>query len=116
ISSLNGLSKHKFFIKINISGQILGLLTTLFLIWKGHIDGALIAIVVVPVILFVVLIIGYFEFKQFLKPVHFKSIHFSTLKNLGSYSAMVLFSSIMIPMTMLAIRNHLMDTVGLEEA
>jgi len=116
ISILNGLSKHKLFIKINISGQILGLLSTLFLIWKGHIDGALIAIVVVPVILFVVLIFGYFEFKQFLKPVNFKSFHLSTLKNLGSYSAMALFSSIMIPMTMLAIRSYLMDNVGLEEA
>lgn len=116
ISILNGLSKHKLFIKINILGQILGLLTTLFLIWKGHIDGALIAIVVVPVILFVVLIFGYLEFKRFLKPVNFKVIHFSTLKNLGSYSVMALFSSIMIPMTMLAIRNYLMNTVGLEEA
>lgn len=116
ISILNGLSKHKLFIKINISGQILGLLITLFLIWKGSIDGALIAIVVVPVILFLALIIGYLDFKQFLKPVHFKTIHFRTLKNLGSYSVMALFSSIMIPMTMLAIRSYMMDTVGLDEA
>lgn len=116
ISVLNGLSKHKLYIKINILGQIFGLITTLFLIWKGNIDGALIAIISIPVILFIVLLIGYFEFKKFLKPIHFNAIQFNTIKNLSSFSIMALFSSIMIPMTMLAIRSYMMDTVGLKEA
>uniref|UniRef100_UPI00404A0496 O-antigen translocase n=1 Tax=Gelidibacter sp. TaxID=2018083 RepID=UPI00404A0496 len=116
ISVLNGLSKHKLFIKINIFGQILGLLITLLLIYKCHIDGALIAIVVLPFILFFVLILGYFEFKSFLKPINFQSIHFNTLKNLSSYSVMAFFTSIMIPLVMITIRNYLMDTVGKEEA
>lgn len=116
VSVLNGLSRHRLYIKINILGQIIGLLTTLFLIWKSHIDGALIAIVVVPVALFLVLFSGFFEIKQFFKALNIGTFNIGAFKNLSSFSVMALFSSVMTPMVMIAIRNYLIDTIGQKEA
>ncbi len=116
ISVLNGLSKHKLYIRINIAAQILGLLVTLFLIWQNNIEGALLAIILVPIILFAVLFLGFFEFQQFFKSVRWQKMDKGILKNISSYSVMALFSAVALPLVTWAIRNYLIDSIGQKEA
>lgn len=116
ISILNGLSEHKLYIKVNIAAQIGGLLLTLFLIWQNHIDGALLAIIIVPIVLFGILFVGYFEFHRFFKTVQWQKMDIGVLKNMSSYSVMALFSAVALPLVTLAIRNYIMDSIGQKEA
>jgi len=82
-SILNGFSKHKILLIINIIGQILGLLVTLLLIWQDNIDGALIAVVITPALNLLITIIGILYRKNLLGSVQISQVSFSTLKNLS---------------------------------
>ena len=57
-SIMNGFSKYKILLVINITGQILGLLVTLLLIKQENIDGALIAVVITPALNLLITIVG----------------------------------------------------------
>ena len=57
-SVLNGLSKFKKILTINIIAQILGTIINVFLIWKFNLEGALISILLIEVILFTILILS----------------------------------------------------------
>ena len=57
-SILNGFSKFRIIIVINIIGQILGLAITLFLIWQSRIDGALISVAISESLIFLITLVG----------------------------------------------------------
>jgi len=115
-SILNGFSKHKILLIINIIGQILGLLVTLLLIWQDNIDGALIAVVITPALNLLITIIGILYRKNLLGSVQISQVSFSTLKNLSPYMIMALVSAIALPIVMIIIRNYLITEIGIKEA
>ncbi|MFK7782211.1 oligosaccharide flippase family protein, partial [Psychroserpens sp.] len=55
---MNGFSNFKMLLIINIIGQILGLAVTLYLIYIEHIDGALVAAVIAPSLIFLITLVG----------------------------------------------------------
>lgn len=116
LAALNGFSKHRQIVVINIFSQVLGAILTLYLIWQHQLDGALIAAVVSPSIILLVTLFSLSDVKLIFGLLQVKNFHFGALKNLGSYSLMALFSSITLPLVMLAVRNHIMDTIGFKEA
>ncbi|WP_281631788.1 O-antigen translocase [Flavobacterium luteolum] len=116
ISVINGLGRFKKVITINIIGNIVGLLTSVFLILQFKTTGALMAIVIAPTLLFFVtlyLVQKEIQFFQFIKSDTFD---FKILKNLSSYSLMTLVSSVFGPLVFLAIRNHIIQDLGIEQA
>ena len=113
---INGLSKYKIFVKINIYSQILGLILTLFLIWKEQLNGALIASVTIPGLLFFVTLFSFFDIRHYFKTVKLSGIKFKILKNFSSYSVMALFTAAVLPLVFVFIRNYLIDHVSLREA
>jgi len=116
ISVINGLGRFKKVITINIIGNIVGLLTSVFLILQFKTTGALMAIVIAPTLLFFVtlyLVQKEIQFFQFIKSDTFD---FKILKNLSSYSLMTLVSSVFGPFVFLAIRNHIIQDLGIEQA
>lgn len=116
IALINGLSRFKKVIAINIAGNIIGLLASVFLILQFKTTGALMAIVVAPSLLFFVTL--YFVQKeiQFFQYIKLDAFDFSVLKNLSAYSLMALVSSFLGPIVLLAIRNNLIEKLGLEQA
>lgn len=116
ISVINGLGKFKKVIWINIFGNIIGLLTSIFLILQFKPTGALLAIVIAPALLFCITLYWVQNEIQFLQFVKFSLFDFKILKNLSSYSLMALVSSVLGPFVFLAIRNHIIQNLGIEQA
>src|SRR5690606_38523790 len=116
LAIINGLSRYKAFVKINIYSQIFGLLVTLLLIWKHQLNGALIAAVAIPGLLFFVTLFSFFDIRQFLKPVKLSGIKQNVLKNFSHYSVMALFSAAVMPLVFVFIRNYLIDHVSMKDA
>lgn len=113
---INGLSKYKTFVRINIYSQILSLGITLFLIWKQQLGGALIAAVTIPGLLFFVTLFSFFDIRYFFRTIKLSGVKFHVLKNLSSYSIMALFSAVMLPLVFVFIRNYLIDQVSMSDA
>lgn len=115
-SILNGFSKHKYLLLINILGQVLGLLVTLLLIYQENIDGALIAIVITPALNLLITIVGIAFRRNLMPSIKITQVSFSVLNRLSSYMIMALVSAIAIPIVMIIIRNYLIDEIGIKAA
>lgn len=116
LSLINGLGKFKEVIWVNIIGNVIGLLVSIYMILKFKTLGALLSIAITPALLFFVSF--YFinkEFK-FFEAIRFRYFDFQIIKNLSSYSLMALVSSVFGPLVYLAIRKNVIGTVGLEQA
>ncbi|NBL65335.1 oligosaccharide flippase family protein [Flavobacterium sp. NST-5] len=113
---LNGFAQFKAVIFINIAGNILGLLLTVFLvIWYG-INGAFIATVLLPAFIFLVSLIFVskeIRLAEMVSPAHFD---FKIIKQLAGFSLMTFVSGFIGPMIYLMIRNNIINTIGTTEA
>lgn len=107
---LNGFSKYKILIIINIIGQILGLSVTILLIYKERIDGALISVAIAESLIFLITLVGVANQRSLIPLVKVKSISFSYLKKLSSFSVMAIFSAILLPIVAIAIRSYIIDS------
>lgn len=116
IAVINGLGKFKKVIWINIIGNIIGLLTSVFLIMQFKTIGALMSIVIAPALLFWVTFYMIQKEIQFFQMIKLSFFDFKILKNLSSYSLMTLVSSVFGPFVFLAIRNHIIHNLGIEQA
>ncbi|WP_430466593.1 O-antigen translocase [Winogradskyella ouciana] len=115
-SIMNGFSKYRILLVINIIGQILGLLVTLLLIKQENIDGALIAVVITPALSLLITIVGIAFRKSFMSSINITNIKFSVLKNLSPFMIMALVTSIALPIVYIIIRNYLIAEIGIKEA
>ena len=111
-SILNGLSKFKKILTINIIAQILGIITNTVLIWKFNLEGALVSILLIEVILFIILLLSASGVFRYLKLISFKKINFDGFKNLGAFSIMALFSATLLPLVTVYIRNYIILEIG----
>ncbi len=116
IAAINGLGEFKKVIYINSIGSIIGLVVTLILIYKLKTQGALLAIILTPTLLFFVSFLSMNKEISIFKSVHFKLFNFSFLKSLSSYSLMALVSAVFGPMVLLAIRKNIILDLGKEQA
>lgn len=116
IAIINGLSEFKKVIYINIVGNLIGFGFTIFMVVQYGINGALLAMAIVPAILFVVSwfwISKSLDLKRYIK----KGLYdFSVIRNLSEYSLMAFVSAFCFPIIILKIRMNAIDTVGIENA
>ncbi|WP_290970816.1 O-antigen translocase [Flavobacterium sp.] len=116
ITVINGLGKFQKVIWINIIGNIIGLLISIFLILQFKTTGALLSIVIAPALLFFITFYLVQKEIQFLQFIKLNVFDFRVLKNLSSYSLMALVSSVLGPFVFLAIRNYIIQNLGIEQA
>ncbi len=112
IAFLTGLEQFKKVIYLNIIGNISGLGITIYFVYTQGIKGALLAMVISPVILFFISLIWV---KKELK-LKWQSFDFNLIKPLFSYAVMALFSAVVNPLCLLWIRKLLMQHTGVELA
>jgi PST family polysaccharide transporter len=115
-SIMNGFSKYKILIVINIIGQILGLSITLLLIYQRKIEGALISVVIAESLIFLITLVGIINRRSLIGLIQLKRVNFNTLKKLSSYSTMTLFSAILLPVVAIAIRSYIIEHVSYKDA
>ena len=107
---LNGFSKYKILIIINIIGQILGLSVTILLIYKERIDGALISVAISESLIFLITLVGVANQRSLIPLIKVKNISLSYLKKMSSFSIMAIFSAILLPLVAIAIRSYIIDS------
>ncbi len=115
-SIMNGFSKYKILLVINIIGQTLGLLVTVLLIWQDNIDGALVAVVITPALNLLISLVGILYRKNLMHLVKVTNISLSMLNRLSPYAIMALVSAIAIPIVLIIIRNYIISEIGIKEA
>lgn len=118
----NGLQKFKIYtILISVANGLNALLTFLF-IYHINLKGALISSVIVPVISLLSSLL-FRQVRELIKAifVNFKNISIAILKSMSTYMVMAIYSSILISLCYLFIRNKIIvdfdiETAGLWEA
>lgn len=115
-SIMNGFSKYRILLIINIIGQIMGLSVTLLLIWQNNIDGALISVVISPSLIFLITLIGILNRRNLMDQIKVSNIDFKWIKKLGPFTLMAIVSGIALPLVTIAIRNYIIGSEGMKDA
>ncbi|HNP31974.1 MAG TPA: O-antigen translocase [Flavobacterium sp.] len=112
----NGLEKYKSIVVIQIISNIIVFFMTAFLIWKQNISGGLLSVaigeflMVVVTFLFVRKDINHFKFD-----LH-KIISKKYINVIKRFSVMALLSAVIVPLTLLFIRNSIVKNFSIHEA
>ncbi len=115
-SIINGFSKYKILLVINIIGQFLGLLITLVLIWQNNIDGALVSIVITPSLVFLITLVAIINRKSLISLIKISNVNLGVFKKLGVFTLMALITAIILPLVTIVIRNYIIENIGMKEA
>jgi|TARA_R110002020_G_scaffold95012_4_gene228189 PST family polysaccharide transporter len=113
---VNGLSAYKQFAKIELVAYILGAALTLVLLYQHNIDGALLAIAILPILQVLVLL---FIFVKVLREyIIFSEISFKIPygKQLLAFTLMSFTSTVLVNFIELDLRNMLVDKMGEDDA
>jgi PST family polysaccharide transporter len=115
-SIMNGFSNYKMLLIINIIGQILGLLVTLLLIYQHRLDGALIAAVIAPSLIFLITLVGIVNRRNLMTAIKIDHISLKVVKLFGPYAAMAVVTAVALPLISICIRNYISSEIGIKEA
>ena len=116
IAILNGFDSYKKVMNISIIGNFIGLIVSAVLIWNYKIEGALVAIVLTPSLLFIISFFFINKKINLFTTVKSNWYDFLVLKNMSSYSLMALVSALIGPLVVIAIRKFIIYKVGINEA
>ena len=115
-SILKGIEQFKKVIKINILTHVLNVLLFSFCIYLYGLNGALMAVVVVPSASFVFTLAVASKHFQFWSHINFRNFSKQYLSNFGEYAIMTLISAISFPLVYLGIRLYLNTTLSMDAA
>ncbi|MFI1743628.1 O-antigen translocase [Thalassobellus sediminis] len=115
-SIMNGFSKYKILIIINIIGQILSVSVALLLIYQNAIEGALISVVIAESLIFLITLVGIINRRSLVSLIKVNNVSISFLKRMSSYSLMALFTAVLLPIIAIAIRMHIIESVSYKDA
>ncbi|NRA92027.1 MAG: O-antigen translocase [Psychroserpens sp.] len=113
---MNGFSNYKMLLIINIIGQVLGLLVTLYLIYIEHIDGALVAAVIAPSLIFLITLVGIINRRNLTGKIQISQVSLSVVKVFAPFAVMALVTAIALPFTSILIRNFIIEELGIQQA
>lgn len=116
-SILNGMKEFKKYNLIIILSNFCGLILSVLLMYYGEIEGALLGLVLNQTILFIVTYWfirqeSWFGFRKYWKIPLKKSY----VKDLSEYAILALFSTILVPIVTICIRNFIIDDWGMKDA
>lgn len=113
---MNGFSKYRMLLVINIIGQLLGLGITLLLIYQSNIDGALVSAVITPSLLVLMTFVAIMNQRSLVSSIKISNLNLGIFKKFGPFAIMALVSAIAVPMVSIIIRNYIIEVEGIKEA
>lgn len=113
---MNGYSNFRMLLVISIIGQVLGLLITLLLIYQYNIDGALIAAVVAPSLIFLITLVGIINRTSLISQINIYHIELGIVKEFMPFALVAIITTAGVPLVSIFIRNYIIKNVGLMEA
>ncbi|GAA4943442.1 O-antigen translocase [Algibacter agarivorans] len=115
-SIMNGFSKYKILIIINIIGQTLSVSIALLLIYQNKIDGALISVAIAESLIFLITLVGIVNRRSLVPLIKLSNVSFNVFKKLSPYSIMALFTAVLLPLIAIAIRSYIIENIGYKDA
>lgn len=116
VSIINGLGRYNKVIFTNIITNIICVLLSVVLMYYFKTVGAFISIIIVPVVLVCVNSFFLPSEIQIFRRLNFREFDFKILRNLATFSLMILPPTILSPIFNLQIRNFLIANVGLDQS
>ncbi|WP_396601752.1 O-antigen translocase [Algibacter sp. R77976] len=116
IAVISGLKKVTDLVIINIVAYLSSAILIISLMNINQLEGALLAIVITPILLFCSLFFKYKLLKEIIQNISLFPVYRNFFKKITSFFSMTLFSGIMFPFLFLLIRSYIIDNVGTEEA
>ena len=113
---MNGFSKYKILIIINIIGQVLSVCITMLLIYQNNINGALISVVIAESLIFLITLVGIINRKSLLNQIKISNVSYDVLKKVSPFSLMALFTAVLLPFVSIAIRSYIINNIGYKDA
>ncbi len=112
----NGLEEFKKIVFIQIISNILVFGLTAFLIWKQNIYGGLLSVALSELLMVLVTFLFVRRDKSFFQFDLQRIISKKYLDAILKFSSMALLSAVIVPMTLILIRNHIVNQYSIEEA
>lgn len=112
----NALGKFKKILQIQIISNVLIFIAAGLLIWKKNISGGLFSVVVGEILMVCIAFAFVIKEKEYFKFDLKKSIDLKYLNSIKSFTIMALLSSILAPLTLVFIRNNIVQYNSIEEA
>jgi len=116
LAVINGVEKYKIYVLTNIIGSIISLVFTTIFILNFNLKGLLFSIVILPALGLIVSLSLLLKHRNLYVLFKIKNIDLTILKNLSEYSLMAIISALLIPTTLIAIRNHIITVSDLIHA
>lgn len=116
LSILNGKKEIRKFTLANIISSIVSLVLTSILLYYQRINGALLSLVISQACIFIVALYFLFRCKWFSSSMLFGRVDKEIIKKLLRYSIMGITSVIVVPTSLLLIRNLITREVSVESA
>ena len=114
---VNGLEDYKKFTILNVTLSIVNMLVTVLLIIKYGLTGGLLGVIAGPVLVFLIMlfILGK-QRKLLLNVFRFELFSFDVLKSMNLYLLMAIYSTAIVSITLLLIRNMIIEKLGTQDA
>lgn len=116
IAILNGKKEISRLVIANISGSIIALALTTFLVIQYNLSGALISLSIYQSIAFFITLAICIKTDWFKLNLLFGRIQYDILKNFSSYALMALVSALCIPLSQMYIRDYIISEYSQEYA
>ncbi|WP_298534995.1 O-antigen translocase [uncultured Algibacter sp.] len=116
LSIINGLGKYKSIILINTIGYIVNVVTVVVLLYFYNLNGAIIAIIIMPSVLILITLFWVREVKIIVTNISIYSFSKKYLNGLSSFVIMAIFTALTIPIVHVLVKNYIIENIGLKEA
>ncbi|WP_067148861.1 O-antigen translocase [Pseudotamlana agarivorans] len=116
IAIYNGLKQVHVIVLINIIAAIATAILIIYLMYINQLQGALLAMVMTPFVLFATLFFKYKLLIKIFKSISIVSVSKDFFLKIVSFFSMTLFSGIMAPLVYLGIRNYVIEHIGVDQA
>lgn len=116
LNYLQGKQGHKFVILINSIGYVLNIILSFYLIIIYHLIGAMIQLIVVPIILMIISLFIIHKKVVFFNLISIHYVNFSVIKGLLVFSLMNLVSGALTPLSFIFIRYLVQSNLSADEA
>ena len=116
LNYLQGKQGHKFVILINSIGYVLNIILSFYLIINYHLIGAMIQLIVVPIILMIISLFIILKKVVFFNLISIHYVNFSVIKGLLVFSLMNLVSGALTPLSFIFIRYLVQSNLSADEA
>ncbi|MEX2409761.1 MAG: O-antigen translocase [Candidatus Paceibacterota bacterium] len=116
ISILNGTGEIKKLVAVKISSNLFGLFITASFAYLYGINGALVALALSQSVIFFVSLLFVLKSDWFKRKLFSKKLDREYSIKLFKYSLMAISSMVLPPLVQIGIRNHIVDTLSIDQA